>query len=126
MDGKTKTIILKTLDIIGFTNDRENFFEEFLKGCYQKALLMLIDNLPKDRQEEITKQSESVNSPEEAQEILASYFTPEQYNEALEKISGDSYEEFIQTVEPNLTNGQREELAAYLDSIGKISPSSQP
>ena len=61
MNKNPKDTLLETLTIIGYTDDRDKFAEEFLNLCQQQAFLNLIQKLPKEKG--ITKKSISEMVP---------------------------------------------------------------
>lgn len=119
MDDQAKSIILKTLDIIGYEDDKEDFANKYVDGCYKKTIAGLLETLPKEKQDELTGSITSDSSPEQIKDILLKYFSQEQFTEALEKAVGDSFKEYIDSVTLTLSDSQKTELNSYLVSLSQ-------
>jgi len=70
-----KSIILKILDTIDYSDDKERFADEFLQSVQLHALSNLIQSLPADRQNEIKEElTKNSNSPDVVAGVLKKIF----------------------------------------------------
>lgn len=118
-----KQILIKILEIIGYSEDKDKFATEFLQNVSLQSLLDLFNTLAQDKKDQMQKDvSLAGNDPQKLQEILKNYFTEEQINNALQNSSKNAVTEYIKTIEPTLSDVQKQSLADYFNGITKNSP----
>ena len=115
-----KAILLRILDIIGYSEDKEKFATEFLQNVSMQSLLDLINSLPSDKQEEI-KQKTSVlqNDPKAAQDLFNNYFTKQQIERALQNASKNAVTEYIKAIASTLSEEQKTNLTNYSQELNQ-------
>ncbi len=115
-----ETILLKILDVIGYSGDKEKFSTEFLENVNMQSISDLINSLSSDKQQEI-KQKISLlqNDPKAAGDIIKTYFAEQQLNEALQNSFMNAVTEYIDTIEPTLSDSQKQNLASYFSELAK-------
>ena len=123
MNKNPKDNLLETLTIIGYTDDRDKFAEEFLNLCQQQAFLNLIQKLPKDKREELEKELSQGNSSQKLQEIIRKYFSIKKYTEALEEVTEKAFMGYIEKVLPILSASQKNNLQKFLSSLASAKTS---
>ena len=117
-----KAILLKILDAIGYSEDKDKFATEFLQNVSLQALLDLFNTLPVDKKDQIQQQiTSAANNPQAIQEALKTYFTDLQLQEAIKNSAKNAVTEYIKTVEPTLSDSQRQNLTNYFGEITKNS-----
>lgn len=117
MNSGYKDIFLKVLDIIGYSDDKEKFTDQFISLCQQKATTDLIEFLPGDKQKLLGQQISQNTTSEQVQKILAQYFTGQQYTKALEKATAGNFKEYLEKITPTLSIDQQNSLHSFLSSL---------
>ena len=91
-------LLLKILTIIEYTDDKEEFVNQFIINVHLQAFLDLILTLPIDRQEEIKLAlARSSQYADKMTRILSTYFSQTQILDVLEAVSRDSVGKYIPT-----------------------------
>ncbi|MBI4084827.1 MAG: hypothetical protein HY431_02875 [Candidatus Levybacteria bacterium] len=112
MINTPRDLLLKILEVIDYSDDKEAFISEFIKNVRLQSLLDLISTLPTDKQEEIkTKLTTNVNDADKVASTLGAYFTPSQMQDALETASKDAITKYVETINRVLSVSQKQELA---------------
>src|SRR5476649_1245134 len=107
----TKAILLKILEIIGYTDDKEAFATEFTNNIQMQSILDLIETLPADQQAGVKqKLTDSANNPEAIASILKEHFTQEQLQQSLQKSAKQAFTEYIQAISTSLSTEQKQNL----------------
>lgn len=115
-----KVILLKILEIIGYSEDKDKFATEFLQNVSLQALLDLFNTLPVDQKDQIHQQITSAgNNPQAIQEALKTYFTDSQLQEAIKNSAKNAVTEYIKTIETTLSDSQTQNLTNYFGEITK-------
>ncbi|HEU5376681.1 MAG TPA: hypothetical protein VFV38_14695 [Ktedonobacteraceae bacterium] len=117
MQHDPKAIILKVLSIIGYEDDKKAAAAEFIQNCEKQAILDLLTTLPKEKQEQLKSQIAGVTDQHQQQTIIASYVTPDQHQQALQKASAAAFQGLLEAVVPTLSNEQADKLQTYLSSL---------
>lgn len=120
-----KVTLHKILDIIGYSEDREKFSTEFLQNVSAQALLDLFNTLPQDKKDQLQQKITSLgNDTVKMQEELKVYFTEEQIQQAIENSAKNAMQEYIKTIQPTLSDSQKQNLTNYFSEITKPATSS--
>ena len=108
-----KTIILKILDTLGYTDDKNAFVDEFINVIVIQALSDLVIHLSDEKQEQMRKECSAAGSdPQRINQIFKSYFTSEQIADSVETEVKNILTECVKQVNPVLNENQRQELIA--------------
>ena len=119
MNQNPRDIFLQVLNIIGYTNDKEEFTNKFFQLCEQQTVLSLIKSLPQDKQTSLQTELSKQTIPDPSNLLLKKYFTEEQIANALQKATEETFNSYLQTVMPTLNDKQRTELGTYLKTLSK-------
>jgi hypothetical protein len=117
MQHSIREILTNVLDIINYPDDKEAFLIEFGDLCINKALTIATKSLSPDKQQELLSKIKDITDPQQAEEIIGDYIAIEEYNKALEEATKELFENFLETVEPELTEEQDAALDEYLATI---------
>lgn len=113
-----KNILLKILEIIGYSDNKEIFADEFLKNIQAQSVIDLIQSLPQDKQSQIKKQLlTNPNDPNKVADVLKLYFNNEQIQEALKNASKTAMEEYIEAISPTLSSTQKNNLVTLSQQL---------
>lgn len=111
-----KEIILQVLEIIGYRDDREKFSNDFLGLILQKSINDLAEKLSEDKIEQL-RQRLSLTTPEKFESLLKDYFSKEELDASVRKVSENMFKEYIEEVSLTLNDTQRENLQNYLSGL---------
>lgn len=116
----SKQILLRILEIIGYSEDKDKFATEFLQNVSLQALLNLFNTLSQEQKDKIQQQITSANDDaSKIQQALNQFFTQDQLAQAIENSSKNAVTEYIKTIEPTLSDPQKQSLANYFNEIAK-------
>ncbi len=115
MNKDPKQIILQVLEIIGYTDNKEKFANEFLGLILQKSINNLAEKLPQDKIDQL-RQRISLTGPEKFENLLKDYFSGEELNESVKKVSENMFREYLEEVKPTLNDTQKENLQKFLSA----------
>ena len=122
MNNNYKDILLKVLEAIGYSDNKEVFIEDFVKNIDMQAVADLIESMPSDKQSEIKqKLIEAQNDQIKSSDLLKAYFTEGQMQEALKNSSKNMMEEWIKTITPTLSQAQKKNLSALFQQLSPTS-----
>lgn len=111
-----KEIILQVLEIIGYQDDREKFSNDFLGLILQKSINDLAEKLSQDKIDQL-RQRLSLTTPEKLETLLKEYFSKEELDSSVRKVSESMFKEYLEEVSPTLSDTQRENLQNYLSGL---------
>lgn len=117
MSDQARSILFKTLDIIGYADDKEEFVNRYLQNCYELTIEKLLQTLPKEKQEELRKFISSQDTTEQIREKLLKNFSKDQLLQTLDKVVEEYFVDYLNSVAPALNNDKRHELDKYLSSL---------
>lgn len=113
-----KDLLVKILTTIGYSENKEEFVNQFMLNIHLQSLLDLISTLPTDKQEEIKSTlARSQNHVDKITRTLSSYFSKTQVQDALEVTSKNSIEKYIEAINHTLSASQRKELAKIFQEL---------
>jgi len=115
MNSNPKQIILQVLEIIGYEGDKSKYANDFLSLCLQKAFMSLVQELPQDKQDQLTQRM-SLTTPDKMEALLLEYFPKEKFENAVKEASRSTFEEYLQTIIPTLNEEQSNKLEQYFSS----------
>ena len=122
-----KTILLRILDIIGYSEDKDKFATEFLQNVSLQALLDLFNTLPQDKKDQIQQQIASAgNNSQAVRDLLKSYFTESQIEDRLQNASKNAVTEYMKAIDSTLSETQRTNIMNFSKELEQSNPSVQP
>lgn len=111
LDRTYKDVILSVLDAIDFTENKEEFANQFIVTTQMQAFVDLVETLPQDKQEEIKqKLQENTQDAPKTVEIITAFFTPEQIQKAVEEALKKAVIGWMEEITTSLNNTQKEKL----------------
>ena len=122
-----KAILLRILDIIGYSDDKEKYATEFLQNVSLQALLDLINTLPQDKKDQLQEKIAQIgNDTTKMQEELKAYFTDSQLEQAIENSAKNAVTEYMKAIDPTLSETQRTNIASFGKELNQSNTSVQP
>lgn len=109
-----KDFLLKTLDIINYTKDKQQWVKEFMEYAQQQAFLVLLKTLPQNQQTDLTKQLQFPPDGKTPEQVLQQYFTPLDCSIALQEQIIEEYKKFVQNTMNTLPPEKQKELQEFL------------
>lgn len=116
----SKAILLRILDIIGHSDNKDKFATEFLQNVSIQALLDLFNTLPQEKKDQLQQKIASIeNNATKMQEELKTSFTDSQIEQAIETSAKNAVKEYIKTIEDTLSDSQKQNLSNYFNELTK-------
>lgn len=116
--NELRGVLLKILEVINYTEDKEGFTKEFEKNIKIQTIFDLVRSLPNEKQDELKKRLIEVDdNPEKTVEILKEYFSADKIQEEIENITKNSFSEYIETILPTLSASQTDSLQKILEEV---------
>jgi hypothetical protein len=106
--------LVKTLDIINFQGNREEWIQQFMQHAQQLAFMELLKTLPQDQQQTLTTTIQNPPAGKTPEQVLQEYFTPLDCSIALQEQILEEYKKFVHETMGTLTPEKQQELQAYL------------
>ena len=98
------------------------FATEFLQNVIMQSLLDLITSLPQDKQEEVKQKLSTLqNDPKATGDMIKTYFTTQQIEEALQNSSKNAVIEYMKAIDSTLSETQRTNLTKYFQELNQNS-----
>ena len=104
-----KNLLRKILDAIDFKGDKEAFIQKLLSLIYTQAFTELLSLLPEEQQQEMADVLEK-NTPMQFLERLQGQLNEEQIKNAFQKATEETIADYLETIDPKLTDEQRKKL----------------
>src|ERR1035437_10000665 len=104
-----KTNFGKMLDIVGYSGDKEELYNNLLGLCYFNALTDLIETLPEDKREGAGNEILKTKDQQQAKNVKK-YFNEAQITDALKKSSEKIFQEYYDSIKTSLSESQITEL----------------
>lgn len=121
-----KTILLRILDIIGYSEDKEKFATEFLQNVSLQTLLDLFNALPQDKKDQIQQQITSAgNNSQTVRGILKSYFEESQIENAIQNASKNAVIEYMKAIDSTLSQTQKTNIVNFAKELNPNNPPTQ-
>jgi hypothetical protein len=116
--NELRGVFLKILEVINYTEDKEDFIKEFEKNIKIQTVFDLVRSLPNEKQDELKKRLIEVDdNPEKIVEILKEYFSADKIQEEIKNITKNSFSEYIETILPTLSASQTDSLQKILEEV---------
>jgi hypothetical protein len=112
-----KKMILDILEIIDYEGDKQKYADDLVMKFTLKPLSDMINRLPVSEREELNSALEGEKDPKKIWEILIKKFSEKQYFDEVKKSSGVMFTDFIKTLEPTLSDEQKNKLRVYLKDM---------
>ena len=110
-------ILSDILEIIEYRNNRQEFIQTFLQQCRQITTLRLVQNLPKEKQEEVRNRLSTVTSGEAGKQIIMSYLDQKIYENELDKTSQLYFQDYIKELLLTSSSTTKAKLQAYMQHL---------
>lgn len=121
-----KTILLRILDIIGYSEDKEKYATEFLQNVSLQTFLDLYNTLPQDKKDQIQQQIISAgNNPQAVRDLLKNYFTESQIEDVIQNASKNAVTEYMKAIDPTLSETQRTSIVNFAKELNQNNASAQ-
>ena len=114
---KQKEILLKILEIIEYSDNREEFADQFVNKIYLQSLSNLAKTLNPQEQDKLKENIKSSTDSDDLEKSLKNYFSEEQMQKAISGATSDAMSKYIETINPTLINDQREKLLELSESL---------
>lgn len=113
----SKDIILKVLEITGYTGDKDQFAEDFLKRCYSKTVAVMFDVLSEEKQNAVQQEIYQARNSQSMEKIIQDNFPEEDYFTLLQSITQFLFQSYIKSIMTTLSEEQQKNLEDYLISL---------
>lgn len=117
MQNDPSIILQNILDIVNYPHDKHTFIDQFGESCMKKGLAKVVNVLSIDSQLKLAEEISTDLQTEEFEKIIYRYVAPEDYKYAIQEASSILFEDFLKTIESNLTPVQSDKLDIYLASL---------
>lgn len=114
-------LLLKILQAVEYQDDKEVFVLKFEKNIFLQSIADLIKSLPLEKRDELKLELNQLENPEVALETLKNNFTDSQVQDAIKKSAKDSIKKYIQSINPTLSEPQKNNLMKVLKEIEQTS-----
>lgn len=111
-----KNFLVNCLTIIDYRNDKEEFINRLSATIYLTTVNELLTSLPQEKQGFIKQQLSSAATPEELLEVVNGNFEKNIFEDELKKTSEKLFVEYIESIEPSLSEEQKTKLYKYFAS----------
>jgi hypothetical protein len=112
-----KNILLKFLEAIEYSDDKEEFIDNFTTIIYLDSVETLLVTLPEDKQALIKEQIGLAKSTEELMTVVNSNFNQQSFQDAVTAASQKVFSEYLDEIKDVLTDEQRSKMQQFLQSI---------
>lgn len=119
-----QAILTQILTIIDYPDDKQAFIDDFSDLCIKKGLEIATQSLSDAKKEELVKKIKDITDQKIATEIIGQYVPVDDYEKAVGKAATDFFENFLETIDEDLTDAQSDALDTYLASIEEKSDES--
>ena len=107
---KYKEFLLKILEIIRYSDNREEFADNFLSQIHLQSLSSLARTLNPQNQDKLKEEVKNSSNSEELSKNLKNYFSEEQIQKAISEATADAMSRYIETINSTLSENQKEKL----------------
>ena len=113
-----REILLKILEIIEFSKDKEKFVTELLQIIFIQSLADLIQSQnPIDQTKIKAEIASNVSNPDTVAIIMRKYFSKEKIDQALENSAKNVMTEYLTTINPALSDDQRSKITKMFQEL---------
>jgi hypothetical protein len=112
-----KNILLKFLEAIEYSDDKEEFIDNFTTIIYLDSIETLLVTLPEDKQALIKEQIGLAKSTEELMTVVNSNFNQQSFQDAVAAASQKVFSEYLDEIKDVLTDEQKSKMQQFLQSI---------
>jgi predicted lactoylglutathione lyase len=112
-----KNILLKFLETIKYSDNKEEFINNFTTIIYLDSIEALLITFPQDKQSLIKQQLSSAKSTEELMVIVNSNFNQQSFHDTVAATSQKVFNEYLDEIKDVLTDEQKSKLQQFFQSI---------
>lgn len=112
-----KNILLKFLETIEYSDNKEEFINNFTTIIYLNSVEALLITLPQDKQDSIKQQIGSAKTTEELMMIVNNNFNQQSFQDAVSATSQKVFNEYLDEIKDVLTDEQKSKLQQFLQLI---------
>lgn len=105
--------------MIDYKDDKNVFAENYIKTIVELTIAQMIGTLTPERKKQLDIELTDVKDSDIFQGIIHKYFPKEEFDRQLEKISQETFTDYIETIYPTLSPEKQEELTTYLSTLPK-------
>jgi len=108
-----QVLILKILEAINYTGDKEKFVKDFVTNTQLQTFAALAETLSPEKQKKLAEDTVSVQEDQEkALNILKEYFTEEQIQKAFEEAGIGEIKGLLESVKNTLNEEQKQSVVS--------------
>lgn len=107
--------LTRVLEIIGYTDDKTDFIDEFMTLCITETNAKIISSLSKEQQQNLTENTKK-KIAEKIGELLIEYIPKESYEKKLAECIKNNFEDYIETILNTLDSSTKNKLFDFLSN----------
>jgi hypothetical protein len=115
--NKIKQSIQEIADIIGYSGNKEELYNQLMNICYLNAVDNLIEKSSSESRQSIRNEMSNTSSLQQMGEIINKYFNEQQVNEALQESFKVVFGEYVETIKNSLTEEQVNKLNDFSTAL---------
>jgi ABC-type long-subunit fatty acid transport system fused permease/ATPase subunit len=112
-----KDLILKFLEAIEYSDNKEEFINNFTSIIYLESVETLLNTFPQDKQEVVKQQLSSAKSTEAVMAIVNINFDQKSFQDTVTVASEKVFTEYLDLIKDVLTDKQKSKLQQFLQLI---------
>ncbi len=109
-----KDVLIEILTIIGYSDDKEAYADQFVELVHLKTMQNSLLTLPEDKQKEIERLLVNADSQEAVEKIINDNFHVDLYATMLKDMFSEMIKNYMETLYPTLSQTQVAELEKLL------------
>lgn len=116
MHTNSRSILMQILTIIDFRENKKQFVDRFINLCLQQTFVELLSVAPaqvKTELNEVIQQSDM----QKRVDFFLKYFQSDQFNQKLEHVTAELFQDYITSITPTLTTNKQNQLSFYLSTL---------
>ena len=111
METEYRQLIVKILEVIDYSGNKEKFVEDFIVTTYFETLTTLAESLPEEKQEKLVERSAQIqNDQENVTQVLKEYFTEEQIRGAFQETGINAIKRLLDSLKSSLSDEQKQKM----------------
>lgn len=114
-----KDSLIEILTIIGYSEDKKLFADQFIELLHLKTLQNSLLTLPEDKQREVEEKILNARDQEEVEKIINENFSLDLYASMLKDMYFEMLKSYFEAIKPTLTENKLHELEKYLKAPAK-------
>lgn len=101
------------LTTIDYPDDKDEFINQLTSTIYLEAVSEVLKSEPQDKQDRIKQQLSSATTPEALLQVVDKNFDQETFQETLKTTSQKVFADYLETINPVLTDEQKTKLEQF-------------